>query len=67
MGTVMMALGTIGLAVCLLFLVGLMLAVVKAVLPHDPPPSPEQFVGRLGSLVDDETRARLHQRMRSAR
>ena len=67
MGTVLMFMGTVGFLLCLLVLVYYMLAVVKAVLPHDPPPSPEQFVGRLGSLVDDETRARLHQRMRSAR
>lgn len=38
----------------------------QAVFPHDPM-SPEQYAGRLGELVDDETRQRLHERMRSAR
>ena len=38
MATVAMVLGTVGLALCALVVIGLMLAVVKAVLPHDPPP-----------------------------
>jgi len=45
-------LGTVGLALCALVLIGLMLAMVSAVLPHDPPPlqDGESIASRLGKL-----------------
>lgn len=64
--TFSIAVATVGLATLLILILLAMLRVVRWVLGGDPI-QPSQAVDRLGQMVDDEQRARLHKRMREAR
>ena len=58
--------GTVGLAICAIVIILAMLRVVRWALAGDPI-QPRDAVDRLGRMVDDEQRARLHRRMRELR